>query len=107
SSADLPKSDRARINALAGKLRQESNQSDETRNVIDRLIEFIMTADDFAVARIRPYQLGDSWKMSRRVVLETCLRATRVGLLDLRWDLLCPLCRGAKDAGSSLKDVPN
>jgi len=107
SSADLPKSDRARINALAGKLRQESNQSDETRNVIDRLIEFIMTADDFAVARIRPYQLGDSWKMSRRVVLETFLRATRVGLLDLRWDLLCPLCRGAKDAGSSLKEVPN
>ena len=27
----------------------------------------------------------------RRAVLEICLRATRVGLLDLQWDLLCPL----------------
>jgi class 3 adenylate cyclase len=39
-------------------------------------------------------------------MLETSLRATRVGLLDLRWDLLCPMCRGAHDAGSSLKDLP-
>ncbi len=72
---------------------------------VERLLEFIQQADDFAVARIKPYELADSWEQARRVVLETCLRATRVGLLDLQWDLLCPLCRGPQESSSSLKDI--
>jgi class 3 adenylate cyclase len=33
-------------------------------------------------------------------VLETCLWATRGGLLDLQWRLMCPECRGGESAGS-------
>lgn len=73
--------------------------------VADRLIEFIKQADDFALARIKPYELADDWDVPRRAVLETCLRATRVGLLDLQWDLLCPLCRGPQESGTSLRDI--
>ncbi len=73
--------------------------------VADRLIEFIKQADDFALTRIKPYELADDWEVPRRVVLETCLRATRAGLLDLQWDLLCPLCRGPQESGTSLKDI--
>ena len=72
---------------------------------VDRLIDFIQQADDFALARIKPYELADDWDQPRRVVLETCLRATRAGLLDLQWDLLCPLCRGPQESGASLKDI--
>ena len=72
---------------------------------VERLIDFIQQADDFALARIKPYELADDWEQPRRVVLETCLRATRVGLLDLQWDLLCPLCRGPQESSSSLKDI--
>ncbi|HEY6230762.1 MAG TPA: adenylate/guanylate cyclase domain-containing protein [Pyrinomonadaceae bacterium] len=72
---------------------------------VSRLISFIETADDFAVARIRPYALADQWQLSRRAVLETCLRSTRLGLLDLRWELLCPLCRGAGETGESLSEI--
>ena len=103
----LPVVDHSRINALGERLLNESDQEQltEVKPIVDRLLEFLTTADDFAVARIRPYQLADNWKVSRRLVLETCLRATRVGLLDLRWDLLCPMCRGAEDIGS-LKNLP-
>jgi len=73
--------------------------------VSDRLIAFIKQADDFALSRIKPYELADDWGVPRRVVLETCLRATRVGLLDLQWDLLCPLCRGPQESGASLSDI--
>src|SRR5882724_8206931 len=73
--------------------------------VVDRLLDFIQTADDLAVARIRPYQLADASQQPRRIVLETCLHATRAGLLDLQWDLLCPMCRGPQDSGISLKDI--
>lgn len=73
--------------------------------VVERLTDFIKQADDFSLARIRPYALADDWGDSRRSVLETCLRATRLGLLDLQWDLLCPMCRGPQESGSSLKDI--
>lgn len=107
-TASLPESDQTRINALGERLINDSEPEhrDETRTVVNRLTEFITTGDDFAVARIRPYQLADNWSLPRRLVLETFLRATRVGLLDLRWDLVCPMCRGARDTGSTLRDMP-
>ncbi len=38
-------------------------------------------------------------------MLELCLRATRAGLLELRWELLCPLCRGATETSPRLADL--
>lgn len=73
--------------------------------VVGQLVKFIRTADDFALARIRPYALADDWKLPRRAVLEACLRSTRFGLLDLQWELLCPLCRGAGETGKSLSEI--
>jgi len=79
--------------------------ADADATTVEQLVEFIQQGDDFALTRIKPYELADAWKLPRRVVLETCLRATRVGLLDLQWDLLCPLCRGPQESSSSLKDI--
>ncbi|HEU0251979.1 MAG TPA: adenylate/guanylate cyclase domain-containing protein [Pyrinomonadaceae bacterium] len=73
--------------------------------VAERLADFLEHGDDLAVSRIRAYKLADDWHEPRRLVLEVCLRATRVGLLDFQWDLLCPLCRGAQQTGVSLKDI--
>ncbi len=73
--------------------------------VAERLVDFLEHGDDFGVARIRAYKLADDWHEPRRLVLEVCLRATRAGLLDFQWDLLCPLCRGPQESGLSLKDI--
>jgi class 3 adenylate cyclase len=70
-----------------------------------RLCETVGSADELALARLRPYALADAWGAPRREVLELCLRATRAGLLDLRWELLCPVCRGAQQSADSLRDV--
>jgi class 3 adenylate cyclase len=86
-------------------LRERLIASKADSTIVEKLIDFIEHSDDLSAARIRPYQLADGWKLSRRGVLETCLRATRVGLLDLQWDLLCPLCRGAKVSAGTLQDV--
>ena len=75
------------------------------RDVVERLVSLVGTADDFSLTRIRPYVLADDWKLPRRAVLETCLRSTRFGLLDLQWELLCPLCRGAGETGKSLSEI--
>jgi class 3 adenylate cyclase len=70
--------------------------------LVDRLCSFVEHADDLSVSRLRPYALADAWGVERRKVLELCLEATRHGLLELRWELLCPLCRGAAAVESSL-----
>jgi len=47
------------------------------------------------------------WALAPRAAVELCLQAVKSGLLELRWDLLCPRCRGAKIVATSLDQVPS
>jgi class 3 adenylate cyclase len=91
----------ARLDALRRVLAERTGEP----GLVARLAEVVERGDDFTLARLRPYALADAWGVPRRRVLETCLHATRAGLFDLRWDLLCPLCRGAKESGSTLAEM--
>jgi class 3 adenylate cyclase len=74
--------------------------------LVARLGELVQTSDDFTLSRLRPYQFADIWSVERKKVLELFLEATRMGLLDFQWELLCPMCRGAEDRVSAhLSDV--
>src|SRR5690349_16812205 len=100
--------DLQRLGTLKQKLMADLETTDSPEQklaVAERLADFLEHGDDFGVARIRAYKLADDWHEPRRLVLEVCLRATRVGLLDFQWDLLCPLCRGPQESGQSLKDI--
>jgi class 3 adenylate cyclase len=70
-----------------------------------RLAELIELGDELTLTRLRPYALARIWGAERRAVLELFLRGTRAGLLELRWDVLCPLCRGAQESPATLADV--
>jgi len=70
--------------------------------VVGQLAEFIAMADDQAAARMRPYALAGQWGTERRETLQLFLHATRAGLLDFSWDLVCPHCRGAKVSTAAL-----
>lgn len=90
-----------RLRALCNKLIEHGADADITR----KLAELIEQSDDLTLARIRSHALADYWSFPRRQVLETCLWATRTGLLDLQWDLLCPHCRGAASTSRSLTGI--
>jgi class 3 adenylate cyclase len=92
---------RARLSLMQGALVEQGVRPE----LVARLVETIERADDLTLARLRPYALADYWDAPRRAVLELCLQATRAGLLDFRWDLLCPLCRGPNESSASLRDV--
>jgi adenylate cyclase len=92
---------RARLEALKDKLLTDGADP----QVLEKLIDFIERGDDFSLSRFRPYALADEWGEPRRAVLAACLLGTRQGLLDMRWDLLCPLCRGPQESESSLSDI--
>jgi len=73
--------------------------------LVNLLEEYLDHADDLSLQRIRPYALADSWKANRRSVLEMFLRATRAGIMDMYWDLLCPSCRGITEGHTNLAEV--
>jgi class 3 adenylate cyclase len=91
---------RERLLTLSEKLVALGNDQE----LVALLVEHVENADEFAAARIRPYELARMWQQPRRRVLETCLCATRAGILDLQWNLMCPLCRGGS-AMTSLTEV--
>lgn len=93
----------ARERLAAGRAVLERGGADPT--LVARLVETLGEADDLGLTRLRPYALADLWDASRRPVLELCLAATRAGLLDLRWNLLCPLCRGTQASAGTLGEV--
>lgn len=73
--------------------------------LVEQLKTFLATTDEIGLARIRPYALADQWHARRRDTLELFLHATRAGLLNFSWDLVCPHCRGAKASQSTLSGV--
>ena len=77
----------------------------QPKELIHRLARLLRQSDDLTVARMRPYALADAWGAARRRVLELFLHGTRAGLLEFRWDLLCPLCRGPQERAETLRAV--
>jgi hypothetical protein len=86
---------------LADKLVAEGAQTD----IVNHLKHIIEHTDSLTLARMRPYALADAWGRHRRDVLEHCLLATRRGLLEMEWDVLCPMCRNTKQIGRTLGDI--
>jgi class 3 adenylate cyclase len=101
AAIELDSTAQSRLRVIKEKLLAEVEET----QAVEKLIALVAGGDDFTLARIRPYALADEWKLPRRAVLETCLRSTRFGLLDLQWELLCPLCRGAGETGKSLSEI--
>ena len=69
------------------------------------LTEYLSTASDRDAARIRPPALAREWNRPGMDVLRSCLRATRAGLLELTWAVICPACRGTKQRVTSLEGL--
>jgi class 3 adenylate cyclase len=91
--------DPARLAAALERLAAEGAPVLPTR----RLGRFLAEAADEDVAGMRPLELADRWGLDRRETLETFVRAAVGGLLELRWELLCPRCRGVKASAQRLR----
>jgi class 3 adenylate cyclase len=92
---------RARFRSLSETVIQQGTDP----SLMARLEDFLDSSDELSIQRIRPYALADHWGVNRRAALEMFLRATRAGILDMSWDLLCPSCRGTTEGHTNLGDV--
>jgi adenylate cyclase len=80
--------------------------SDSRKALAKQLVAFVESGSDADVTRIRPLDLALEWQADGRELLAVCLSAVVVGLLELRWDLVCPSCRTATDRQTSLSELP-
>jgi len=96
SEVEFTRGGQARLMELGRRLTENSCDPEQVK----LLSEHMANGDDFALARIRPYELARKWNKPRREILELCFQATRVGMLDLQWNLICPMCRGGEAKGS-------
>ena len=83
-------------------LRQEAPKSIEDLvemmdddDVAGHLAKLLLEGDDDDVGRIQLRPLARDWGLPLGRVIDSAAQAVQLGLLDLRWELLCPSCFGA------------
>lgn len=92
----------ARLAVIAAALRASGLDGD----ALDRLVDYVRTGDELDVGRIQVRERARAWKLDEDQLLRVFLHATRAGLLELSWDVVCPHCRGVRETESKLSDVP-
>jgi class 3 adenylate cyclase len=64
--------------------------------ILSCLKDHLCSSSDDEVVDMRPYGLAESWGVEREAVLRMFLYATKLGLTNLSWHLICPNCRVPK-----------
>ncbi len=98
----LPSGAVERAAAIAARI----EQTPHGHGLAKRLADHILTAPEVDLWTIRPLELARRWRVPQRHAIELCLQAVRAGLLELRWDILCPRCRVAKSQSGGLDALP-
>lgn len=101
-----PPLDAARQQRLA-RLVDTIEASGNGHGLAARLADLVRAGQDLDVERMRPRALARRWGGAERSAIELCLQAVRDGMLESRWDILCPRCRGAQMSATALDRLPN
>ena len=104
--APLPDSRPTVDEARLDRLLEQVTRYPVKREVIPPLRERIAEGSDDQVVKMRALAVADVWGENRLEVLRLFLYASRAGLLELRWELMCPNCRVPKDEVNDLGDLP-
>jgi adenylate cyclase len=72
---------------------------------IPLLRDHLSEQGDEEVINMQPYKLAYLWGADEEEVLRLCLYATKIGLLNLSWNMMCPNCRVAKVEYTSLSKL--
>ncbi|MFQ5953725.1 MAG: adenylate/guanylate cyclase domain-containing protein [Kiloniellales bacterium] len=99
----LPRGAAQRVAAMVARL----EATPPGHSLARRLADLILTGSEVDMWHIRPLLLARRWDVAERQVIELCLQAVKEGLLELRWDLLCPRCRVGKASADGLDRLPD
>ena len=72
---------------------------------LDLLRQYVNEASDPAVSRMRPKTMAYKLGCNEREFLKFALHSSRVGLLTMMWDVICPVCRIASNSCGKVADI--
>ena len=93
--------------ARVARIVKEIDASPNGHGLGRKLADHVLHAQEADLWSIRPLKLARDWDRPALDVIELCLQAVRAGLLELRWNLLCPRCRVAKAFSGGLDRLPD
>src|ERR1700723_1398061 len=73
--------------------------------VADAIVRLIETGEDHELNRINLLDFSKRVGLDEEPAISGFLHASRLGLFDLTWNVLCPGCGGVLDAHSTLKSL--
>ncbi|UXN62198.1 adenylate/guanylate cyclase domain-containing protein [Phyllobacterium zundukense] len=76
-----------------------------TPRVVDALERLVREAPDRKLSRINALAFAASEQLDEEQTISAFLQASRLGLFEMSWNVLCPGCGGVLDANTSLKTV--
>lgn len=76
-----------------------------SQNLVDKLIALLRDQPDEDLALIRPFEMATIWGSERRETLRLFLHATEQGVVDLRWQINCPVCRVGASVADHMTDI--
>lgn len=74
---------------------------------VDHLAALLQDPDDWKCFRVNPLRFAKDHGIPQRAALDLFLHGVRAGLLELRFNLVCPMCGGIEYQLSSLDAVPS
>src|SRR5246500_3159459 len=75
------------------------------RAVADAIVRLIKDGEDHELNRINALDFSKRTGFDEEKVISGFLHASRLGLFDLTWNVLCPGCSGVLDAHATLKSL--
>lgn len=94
-----------KIQARLQQRKQEMIHNGVALDTAETLVSYLQNAAPQALAQLRPLELSDRLSIPAEDMLDACLVAAACGLLQLRWDILCPTCRVAANSVTLLTEI--
>ena len=104
--AELGPEGRRRLQELRPRLLERLAGREGALEAARRLLELVATGDDAELHRLRVRALARDLGVGASDLVAASLHATRLGLLNLSWDVICPHCRGVRASVDTLGDLP-
>lgn len=76
-----------------------------TGDIVEEIDNLIASAPDRKLNRVNALAFAAERGLDEEQVISAFLHASRLGLFEFSWNVLCPGCGGVLDAGASLKHV--
>ena len=74
-------------------------------DAVAALQRLIREGPDRALSHINALEFAAQFGLREEAAITVLLQASRIGLLDMSWNVLCPGCGGVLDASATLKSV--